>query len=427
MRLIRLQAKDVLRLEAVDITPEGNLCIIGGQNAQGKSSVLTAIACALAGKSAFPDVPVRRGKKTAEIVVDMGDLIVTRQIDAKGTTRLVVAGPDGAPKRSPQSILDALVGRLTFDPLEFSRMPPKAQAETLRELMGLDFTKRDEDRAEAYDRRTTINRDLKSAKARLDAIEDYPSDTPDEVPDIDALHDEAQRVDVHNMEIQQRTKKLDASRAEAFALQAKIVEAQRQVKAMEDELEIMVENGKKLAKAVGTDKPIDVAPFRQKLREHGRVRDAVRRKQAFKALCKEIKDAEAQAENYTKQIEAADADKAAMIAAAEMPVPGLAFDETGVMLNGLPFSQASDAEKLRTSIAMGFAANPKLRILLIRDGSLLDDESLKLVAEMADERDGQIFMERVGDGPECQIVIEDGAVVGERDLDAEDLDLKMGG
>jgi hypothetical protein len=91
-------------------------------------------------------------------------------------------------------------------------------------------------------------------------------------------------------------------------------------------------------------------------------------------------------------------------------VDGLSFDDSGVLLNGLPFSQASQAEQLRVSVAMGFAQNPELKVLLVRDGSLLDGNSLNLLDQMARDHDGQVWIERVGEGDQCAVIIEDGVV-----------------
>jgi hypothetical protein len=106
-----------------------------------------------------------------------------------------------------------------------------------------------------------------------------------------------------------------------------------------------------------------------------------------------------------------DAGKTEKLAAAKFPVDGLSFDETGVTFGGLPFEQASSAEQLRISVAIGIALNPKLKVLLIRDGSLLDADSLKLVAEMAADSDAQVWVERVDDTRKVGVVIEDGSVV----------------
>ena len=93
-----------------------------------------------------------------------------------------------------------------------------------------------------------------------------------------------------------------------------------------------------------------------------------------------------------------------------MPVDGLGFDDGIVLLAGIPFSQASSAEQLRVSVAMGLAMNPTLKLLLIRDGSLLDVDSRRLIAEMAEAADAQVWMECVEENEATTIVIEDGAV-----------------
>jgi len=95
----------------------------------------------------------------------------------------------------------------------------------------------------------------------------------------------------------------------------------------------------------------------------------------------------------------------------KLPIQGLTFDSDTLYYNDIPFTdQSSSAEQLRVSVAMGFAINPQLKILLIRDGSLLDSDNLKMIAEMAEKEGGQLWVERVGEGKECQVIIEDGKV-----------------
>jgi hypothetical protein len=114
-----------------------------------------------------------------------------------------------------------------------------------------------------------------------------------------------------------------------------------------------------------------------------------------------------------KVIAKADKDKAGRLADTKMPIEGLGLDENGVTFDGIPFEQCGDAEQLRISVAMGLALNPKLKVLLIRDGSLLDENSLKLLAEQAAAADAQVWIERVGDKDKCAVIIEDGCVKGE--------------
>ncbi len=110
----------------------------------------------------------------------------------------------------------------------------------------------------------------------------------------------------------------------------------------------------------------------------------------------------ATADELTRQIEAIDAAKSHAMATATWPVPGLGFSDTGVTFQGLPLEQASSAEQLRVSVAIGLAFNPKLKILLIRDGSLLDPDSLAIVAKMASDAGGQVWLEVVGNRQDCR-------------------------
>ena len=84
MKIIRLQSENVKRLRAVEITPEGDLVVIGGRNNQGKSSVLDSIQMVLGGKGAQPVRPIRDGSKEAKIVLQTEDLLGPR---SSGTGR----------------------------------------------------------------------------------------------------------------------------------------------------------------------------------------------------------------------------------------------------------------------------------------------------------------------------------------------------
>ncbi len=95
MKLISLKAENFLRLHAVEIAPDGAVVQISGANGSGKSSVLNALVCALAGKEAIPADPVRHGAEEAEIVVDLGDIIVRRVIRPDRSTALTVTNKDG--------------------------------------------------------------------------------------------------------------------------------------------------------------------------------------------------------------------------------------------------------------------------------------------------------------------------------------------
>jgi predicted ABC-type transport system involved in lysophospholipase L1 biosynthesis ATPase subunit len=99
-----------------------------------------------------------------------------------------------------------------------------------------------------------------------------------------------------------------------------------------------------------------------------------------------------------------------MITAAKFPLEGLGFGNGAVVYKEIPLSQASSAEQLRVSMAMAMALNPKVRVIRITDGSLLDSSSMKVIDEMANAQDFQIWCEIVDESGKVGIVIEDGAV-----------------
>ncbi len=201
MRILRLQSENIKRLHAVDITPTGNIVEVSGSNGQGKTSILDSIFWALSGSGAVQAEPIRRGAEKATIKLDMGELIVTRtfrrQEGEKFTTSLKVENAEGASFKSPQSMLDALLSGLTFDPLEFSRMKPKEQFDMLRAFVpDVDFVNIDNLNRGDFERRTTANRRMEEARAAAGLIairDDLPEDVADESKLLDDIAGTAHR------------------------------------------------------------------------------------------------------------------------------------------------------------------------------------------------------------------------------------------
>src|SRR4030042_672842 len=110
--------------------------------------------------------------------------------------------------------------------------------------------------------------------------------------------------------------------------------------------------------------------------------------------------------NLTQKIKELDEEKSKKLSEAQMPIEGLSYDEENVLYNTIPFNQLSGAEQLKISMAIAMAQNPKLRVVLIRDGSLLDAENLKIIKKMAKEQDYQVWCEKVDDSGKIGIYIE---------------------
>jgi hypothetical protein len=432
MKIIRLSAKNVKRLRAVEIKPDGNVVIVSGRNGQGKSSVLDSIAYALGGKDVICKQPVHRGQKRAEVVCDLGELIVKRTFTEDGGGTLTVESKDGAQFPKPQGKLDDLIGRLSFDPWEFVRKYARKQADTLRALVGLDFAELDAKRAALYQNRTEVNRDGKAMRARLDAMPDPFQDVPLAEVSSAEIVGEMEVAQQFNRGIAEEHRKAAEAKSAELLAESRLRNAKHrahqtgeEIAALKERLEIEQREVNDLAAALGAAQTIavsakshaeslaeaDLRPINLRLAAVEETNRKVRHNAARTQLAKELDMQLRESGRLTRDIDAIDMEKQTAIAAASFPVTGLGFDaDGGVTFGDLPLDQAAASELMTVSAAIGLAMNPNIRVLLIRDASLLDSDAMATLAQWAAEHDAQLWIERVEDGG-ATVVIEDGMVV----------------
>ena len=395
MKIVSLEAENYKRLKAVEITPDGNMVVIGGRNAQGKSSVLDAIWAALGGREGNKaSKPIRDGEDKARVRLDLGDMIVTRVWSGENST-VKVESVDGAVFKSPQALLDGLIGRLSFDPLAFTRLDPKKQREALLGLVELpvDLDEIDRERADLFAKRTDAGRDGK-AIGDVTVDKDLPeveSSASEYITRIRTAQEQKQAVVDAERAVNDAGDRLGAIRAQLALAEAAYDAADKHAQTL----------------TLPTD---DVEQLEQELASLEDSNAAIRANNTARAKVAAKDALRARYEALTKQIADLDAKKQDALAGAEFPVDGLGFNEHGVTFQDVPFEQASSAEQIRVSIAMAISGNPKLRVMRIMDGSLLDDENLSMIAASAAEHDMQVWVERVGTGAEIGVIIEDGAV-----------------
>lgn len=453
MRIIGLEVENFKVLRAVQIEPAAHLVTVGGKNGQGKSSVLDAIWVALAGKAKSPAKPIREGEEQCRIVLILGngqepELIVTRTFNAKEggrfTDTIKVESGDGRQRyNSPQAMLDELLGAIGFDPLEFIQKKPDDQAQMLLGLVplpiDLDALAR-EDTAD-YDNRRDINRDAASLDAQVKAIV-VPDDLPEDAPDRAALTTKLAEASDHNIGIERernarvqerqaisaRVQAAESERGNAIDLRERAEQLMRDAAAADERaaaIDTEIEKREAAAAALpDLAEPIDTEAVRRQLQEADAVLAGLDAKARKAALIKQLDAKLAESESLTKAMADREAKRRDVLAKARMPIEGLGFaiNEKGkpvVLMGGQPFDQASSAEQIRASTAIAMAANPELRVLRIKDGSLLDDDAMAQIASMAEDEDFQLWVERVGDGG-VGIVMEAGAVKGAPAIEREE-------
>ncbi len=419
MKILRLESENVKRLKVVQITPSGELVVVGGRNGQGKSSVLDSIEMALGGKRSVPSKPVRDGQTEAHIVCDLGDLIVRRSFTSDGKTTLSVESKDGAIYSSPQTMLDKLVGQLSFDPLEFSRLGADDQFDLLCKLVGLDLSDFEARRKEAFEERTAVNRGVKQLDGQLAGLKHH-ADAPAAEVSITALSNDLKAAQIAEKSASAAAQKAARMERDLSRSDSEIATTRAEIERLQRELEKQEANAATLKQDLGKQRDAaeqlriavpDIEAIHGKLASAEELNRKVRANLERSALAERIDRGRAKSADLTKQIDAIDAEKHQAITLAAFPVPGLSIADNRVTFGGVPFDQASSAEQLRASVAIGLAMNPKLKVLLIRDGSLLDEDGLKLVGELAAAAEAQVWIERVSKGAEVSVLIEDGSVV----------------
>lgn len=422
-KIIELSVANFMGVEAVEVIPLDHIVTIGGKNGAGKSSVLNAMIGALQGRKALPQKPLRNGaeKGNVRVVIDRpeGQIIVELVLTDGRDPKLTIKSADGAMYKRPQEMLDALIGEIGFDPHAFMRLDPKKQADKLRALVGLDFSVADKQRQAIYDERTIINRQAKAIESRFSAMPVQP-DAPKSEVSVSELMAELQRreaINVANAEKQrQHTNAVEVVKYTQTLIDdtlAKIEALQNDLARMRDQQVAQEAARDGLAAEVSALQDVDLAEIRHQIATAEETNSKVRVNRERTKLKAELDDTKSKSDDLTKQIEAIDADKTKQMAEAPWPVPGLGFDADGcVTFNDLPFSQASTAEQLQVSLAIGMRFNPELRVLVIRDGSLIDDDTMQVIRDLAEQHGFQVWVERVssnGDG--CSIVISEGKVV----------------
>lgn len=409
MKIVELRVENVKRLHAVTIRPDGNVVQITGKNGAGKTCVLDAIAYALGGKKAQPRKPIRNGETSAEVIIDLGELVVRRHWTSDENSYVEVKGKDGRKYPSPQSVLNALYDEMV-DPLAFTRMDRADQVKVLMRIAGLDFTKLDHDRAAAYDTRTDTNRNCKQLEAQLAGMPEV--EAPDEEVSIAKLLEEQglaqQRMMNHNAAQSDLQQAVNAERS----ARERVSDAQQAFEIAKLALEDGIAKTVALRDLVECAVLPDIGAINDRVANAESANDRVRRRKARARVSDDLATWTNQSDAYTREIERIDAEKKRRMREADFPVQGVGIDNDGlsVTLNGLPFNQASSAEQLELSVGVGLAGNSKLRVLPIRDGSLLDTAHMQVLAELAEKYDAQLWIERATDGEDVGIVIEDGHV-----------------
>jgi len=418
MKILELQVSDLKRISAIEINPTtGKPVVLTGDNGNGKSSILDSIVFALTNNGL--DDPIRHGRPAGQVRIVLGqdkaECTIERRVTKKGTY-LTVLNAEGLKIDKAQTFLNGLLGNYAFDPLEFTRLKPKQQVEALKEAAGLNFDELDAKRAVAYARRTEVGRAGKEVAAQLQVVPEPVEGTPDEEVSASNLVDELRGLEDatrHLASVKERVVKAidkeEAALREIDRLKALLKAAENHQTACATEIDEAQKAMKEAEKAAPTADQIEAA--RNAIAQVDQTNRAIRNARKWKELTERVTELRATYATLDREIEAVDEEKARLVSETALPLDGLEFTEEGVMYRGTFFNQLSTAEQIRISTLVAMAQNPTLRIVMIREGALINTENMKMIAELAESEDFQLwiekFQEQAGD---VGLHIVDGAV-----------------
>lgn len=443
MLVTTFEAHNVLGVEDIRFDMEGrHLFLVGGANGQGKTSALTALLMALCGRSGmdYPDVALREGEDKgwvkvsltgdAELQDDKGftvELYLVRKRGGAVVEQFRITDSTGEEAPEPRKLLKRLYHMKAFDPLSFEKMDKKARVECLKELLNLDFTEYEERYAKLYAERTLVNKEGVRLKSQFDSTPRHES-VPDAEIVVSELFEELQRIEEANRENDKIRAFAEKSKSdyetaikESDKIAKKIEDSKKALEELvrqhEEQLEKCRELDKVAFEAIGKAGSLvyaDATNLREAIKNADQVNRKVRDNKKREEMAKDLAELRTKSEKLGAELESIQEKKKSLIKNAPWPVPGLAIDDQGVLLDGLPFEQANLAKRVFTSVHIGMAMNPKLRLLVCSDGGSLDLNTLKALEDVLVSNGFQMIVEIVTRTPAdeglCAVVIEEGKV-----------------
>ena len=409
IKINKLEIENVKRIKAVKIEPTASgLTIVGGNNNQGKTSVLDSIAWALGGEKYRPSQPQREGSTippTLHIVLNNG-LIVER----KGkNSSLKVTDPSG--NKGGQQLLNELVEQLALDLPKFMESSGKEKAQTLLKIIGVgdQLAVLDQQEKEMYNKRLTIGQ-IADQKEKFAKEQPYYPDAPKELVSPSELIRQQQEILAKNGENQRKrdqVKKYEDSiyflRQSVDGMKEQLAEEEKKLREAEENLRIAQMNTQDLQDESTAELEASISNIEEINR---------------KVRANMDKDkAEEDAREYRDQYNALTADinktrnaKTDLLQSAELPLPELSVKEGELIYKGQQWDNMSGSDRLKVSTAIVRKLNPKCGFVLLDKLEQMDLQTLNEFGKWLEQEGLQAIATRVSTGDECSIIIEDGYV-----------------
>ena len=416
VKITALEAENVKRIKAVALTPAPTgLTLVGGNNNQGKTSVLDALAWALGGDRFRPDAAQRDGAVApAHLKVKLSNGVV---VERKGkNASLTVTDPTG--RRSGQQLLNAFVEPLALDLPRFMDASDKEKADILLRIIGIgsELHTRDLEIKGLYDKRTFTGQLAAQKKHFADELISYP-EAPDKPISASDLIRQQQDILARNGENQRKRNQLDKLIDEKNQLNFTLRDLDEKIEDLKEEyeqtqakftdLEKQIFQARKSAAQLQDE---STAELEASIRD---IEDTNRKVRANLEKARAEDEAAQYSGEYdrlTEAIQQKRADRMALLNGADLPLPGLSVEDGALTYKGKHWRDMSGSDQLRVAAAIVRRLNPDCGFVLLDKLEQMDMTTLQEFSAWLEAEGLQAIATRVSTGSECQIIIEDGMV-----------------
>ncbi len=419
VKIASLELENVKRIKAVRLVPtEKGLTVIGGNNGQGKTSVLDAIAWALGGDRYRPSSPERDGSVVPpriRIVLNNG-LVVER---AGKNSALRVTDPTG--HRGGQQLLNSFVEELALNLPKFMEASGKEKADTLLKIIGVgdQLYLLENKEKQLYNQRLTIGRiaDQKAKYAKEMPFYDGVPETPVSAMELIQRQQEILLRNAENQkkrsrvqELAQELRQTEKTLEDQTDRLRRLLEEQTQTQYKLDRLRENLQEARKTAQELLDESTVQLEADLQNI-------DAINIKVRAN-LDREKAEAEAQGysrqyDALTEELEKTRQEKYELLHGARMPLEELSVENGELTYRGKRWDGMSGSEQLKVSAAIVRELNPRCGFVLLDKLEQMDLSTLQEFGAWLEKENLQAIATRVSTGGECSVIIEDGSTQAE--------------
>ena len=328
-----LEAENVKRIKAVALTPAPTgLTLVGGNNNQGKTSVLDALAWALGGDRFRPNAAQRDGAVApAHLKVTLSNGVI---VERKGkNSTLTVTDPTG--RRSGQQLLNAFIEPLALDLPRFMEASDKEKADILLRIIGIgtELHVRDLEIKSLYDKRTFTGQLAQQKKHFAEELISYP-DAPEEPVSASDLIRQQQEILARNGENQRLRQNLAGLEEKARVLADRRTQLEQTLALLvkeQDEVNESLCTARKSAENLQDESTAELEASIRGIEETNRkVRANLEKSRAEDEAARYASDYDKLTEAITQKR----ADRMALLNGADLPLPELSVEDGALTYKG---------------------------------------------------------------------------------------------